>query len=186
MGRERVMNVLRAGIERQSVRVDFTMTVNGTELDLSMRNPDMYEMARMQEVALARGRAEAAREGLTGLPVDEERWRVFKEQAVAAIKGRTQRKQVLDRLEKDKPRDLADQIAKEGAWLAAARRMIPKVLYCGDELLFCDEASLALYEDLMKNSGYFSLLVSKFTELVALSGEVDKAAKNSRASSGMN
>ena len=184
MKREDALNILRAANERRAVQIDFDLVVDGVTIPVTMKGIDIIEVSRLQQLAIEKALFEAKQEGLDRLPVNEERWQQYVERTVANTKGKI-RKQILERLEREKPKNLAEQVALESSWYETGRKYIPRILYVGNDLWF-DESTLDEYYQMVQDVDILSLLITKFVELLALQRSVEEAAKNSAAPASLN
>lgn len=184
MKRDRALEILRAANEKRAVQIDFPLVIDGIEIPVTMKNIDVIDVSMMQQMTIEKALNEARQEGLHLLPVNEKRWETHLKRATENLEGSV-KKEVLRRLEKEKPQTLADQIAIEASWYYTGRKYIPKILYVGDSLLF-DESNIEDYYQLVRDMDALTLLVNKFSELMTRQREIEQSVKNLKATPSLN
>jgi len=182
--RHKALEIIRSANEKRQVQVDFNITIDGVDIPVTMKNIDLIKVSQIQQMALEKALYECRKDNLHLLPINEERWQQHLERATQNLRGKI-KKEVLRRMEKEKPKNLAEQIALEISWYETGRKYIPQILYCGDYLLF-DESNIDDYYKIIKDMDLLTLLVNKFAELRTLQFEVEDAAKNSTATASLN
>lgn len=180
------IDILRLANQKRRVEVPFELDLDGTIIKLVMKNPDPLQIARIQEVAKAKEKAEAAKKGLHLFPIDNEKWENFRDQNTAGVTNKKDRKNILKELDKNKPANLAEQIALEASWYETAKQILPMLIYDDNELFFDTSEELEIYYETIKNIDIFALMMGKFTELISKSNLIGQAAKNLPASNDLN
>lgn len=186
MGRESAIGILRKAVKKSSVFIDFELQIGDDILKLTMKNPDIMEMSKVQELAKASEYARASAKGLDRVAIDEKKWETFCKEATSGIKDKNQKARALKNLNNEKPANRAEQIAKEAAYLVTAKEILPTVIYSDDELVFKDAQDIELFNAIISSPENFTLLIGKFTELVTKVQDVGAAAKNLKAPSPLN
>lgn len=184
MKRNKALEILKAANEKRAVQIDFILPVDGYEIPVTMKNLDIIEVSRIQQIALEKEYYRAQQEGLDVLPVNEERWQRYVERSTENVSGKA-KKDIIKRLEKEKPQNLAQQVAMEASWYETGRKYIPKILYVADEPLF-NENNIDEYYQLIQDMDILTLLINKFAELVAMQRNVEEAGKNLKATASLN
>ena len=177
------LEILKNARAKRDISLDFKLELDGNTIDVTMTAPDMVWLSRVQETAKAKAKAEAVMDGLDMFPVDEEKWDNYLKLNTAKVNKREDRVRIVENLQKEKPRDLAEQIALESSWYETAKKIIPKIILVDDKKIFSTSDGLDLYMGLIKDIKIYSLLMSKFAELMSTISAVGDTEKNLTAAS---
>lgn len=178
MGKKKLLSIIKAANAKQVLDIEFNLPLDGKNFKVTMTKPDNMELAKVQEIAKSRALAEGIADGLDKYPVNESKWAQFKEQSIKNITNREQRRKAERDLEKEKPVNLAEQMAVEASWYETANKIIPGILYSDGEPLFETDEELGVYRKMIKKIEIFSLLMGKFTEIMTQDKEAGEAVKN--------
>lgn len=185
---ERPIDFLIRANENKTKAVRFDLPPNHPNaMEAIMTAPDMFLITEEQEKIYQKKYSECLEDGLGGKPINEADWkkdaedtlRVQRESAHKA--GRKfDEKEARANIEKNKPVDLAQQVAQKISKLRTIQEIIPKVIRKADgNLMFPTREEQQKFKDLVcSDMKLFSYLSEKYIELFTEVTKEEAEVKN--------
>jgi hypothetical protein len=166
------IELLKASYDKKTIQVQFQIPLDNGHLDAILTAPDIYSLLEVQEEVYQGRYAELAKKGFKDMEFNEDDWRA----ELKSYKG-----EVRKRAEEEKPKNLAEQIAKKFSKIRTIQELIPMFLRdrAGNKLFPDPEDRNKFREILCSNADLMNLLAQKYLELTSKISEVAREAKNS-------
>jgi hypothetical protein len=190
--KQRPIDLLRAANQnkRKYVRFDIPLGPDNA-IEAIMNAPDVFLTLEEQEKIYQKKYAECVREGLKDDPINETDWekdfeetiRVQREAAKKSDKEFNEQ-DARERALKDKPLNLAQQVAQKISRLRTVQEIIPKVIKTSDgkTLMFPTAEERAEFKEMIcSDMKLFTYLSEKYIELLTDITKKENEVKNSSA-----
>lgn len=188
--KSRPIDLLKAAMKNKIKYVRFDIDLEeGNSLEAIMNAPDMFLIIEEQEKIYQKKYAECVKEGLHKEPINEADWKRDYEETIrvqreAAVKANRKfdEKESRQRAERDKPVNLAQQVAQKISKLRTIQEIIPKVIKTADghTLMFPTPEERSEFKELIcSNMKLFTYLSEKYVELFSEISNEQEEVKNS-------
>ncbi|MDD5543894.1 MAG: hypothetical protein PHX83_12040 [Acidobacteriia bacterium] len=168
------IDIIKSAYEKKTISVQFQIPLPGDtgHVDAVLTAPDVYSILEVQEEVYQGRYAELRAKGFADMAVNEDDWRA----EVKTFKGEARK-----RIEEEKPRNLAEQMAKKFSKVRTIQELIPMFLKDrgGNKLFPTSDDRVAFKDILCSNADLMNLLAQKYLELTGKINEVAREAKNS-------
>lgn len=190
--KKRPIELLKAANANKIKYVRFDLQLDGDNvIEAIMNAPDMFFTLEEQEKIYQKKYAECRAEGLAGLAINEADWKKEMEDTIRIQKETAQKQgktfnehEVRERALKDKPVDLAQQVAQKISKIRTVLEILPKVIKMSDgkTLMFPEAEDREEFKQIItSNMKLFTYLSEKyvdlFTQLTDEEGEVKNSSK---------
>lgn len=187
MSQLRPIELLKAAHEKKVARVEFQIPAGeGKFIDAVLTAPDIFDIQEIQDKIYRKTFAEYRKEGLEDEPIDEEAWNRELDETRKSMrdKGKSDKEieDTVASLEKEKPRNMAQQGALRISKIRTTQELIP--LHLRDkktsEFLFPDKEDRRVFKEILcSDLSLMQLLTNKYLELTLLIGKTEDDVKNS-------
>lgn len=167
------IEIIKNAYNKKKIELQFELPLDKDEkLDVVLTAPDVYAIIEVQEEMYQSKYAEYRDKAYDKRPINEADW----QKEIELYEG-TAREQA----EKDKPKNLAEQMAKKFAKIRTVQELIPMFLRDtkGNKVCETIEEREAFKEILCSNPDLMQLLAQKYIELSGMISKVGEKAKNS-------
>ena len=166
------LDLIKRAKEKKNVSIVFDIPLADTSIKAELTAIAASEILIEQDLVLLDKLADCEKRGLHKKPFVETKW----QKEISQFDAKTQ-----EQLNRDKPRNAAEQHAQRFVWYETIRSLIPKHLNdpTTGGLLFPDaEDQEAFRELLASDAELFKLLTAKWRELNEKLGNLGEEAKN--------
>ncbi len=174
----RPADLIRNANRSEKIERKFKITVSGQEVELLLTAPDIFDVLKEQERCIQREYAECASQGMDKMPINEADW----VDELSKISDSETRKS----LTKDRPLNLAQQVARKNARLDTVRILLPKKLKNHDGSLafptLDDQKEFGEY--VASHTDVMNIITKEYVDIMNQLNEVNKQAKNSQKETG--
>ncbi|MDD2869686.1 hypothetical protein [Neomegalonema sp.] len=168
----RTLDLLRKANEGAEIIEDFEVKVGLQTFKFRLAAPDIFTILKDQERCYQREYAVCVKDGLQEMPINESDWRKDLD--------RITDEDVREAQEKNKPVDLAQQVAEKNARFDTIMTLLPKILRDQDNKSIAetptDQAELSRMIAL--NPSLMAALTEKYTNILSKINEVNRESKN--------
>lgn len=151
------------------------LQIGKTEVEVSLQSIDLLEISKRQQIIWQKNFRENCAEGLDKYSIDEAQW-----QETLSLASEAAREQ----LEKDKPENLAAQMASKFSMLETILELVPARLKTQGKLLLPKREQVLKFKELVNNDAVlFRQILDLYVAVSSKEKEVSDAAKNEEAGS---
>ena len=166
------LQLLKKAHDNETIKVEFDITIGSTTVPVVLTAGDRFEIAKIQEDIVQEHYLGYSERGWDNKPVNEADW----ETDLENMKPETR-----EHFTKQKPKNLAQQMAQKFARVKTIKELIPRFLKTKDGKKLCPtQADLDTMQEMIGESPVLmQLLAEKYTDLLTQEVEIGKAVKNS-------